>query len=112
MLDYLPRPENARNDSEAYALTVLGDSMHPRFKPGWRVIVSPRAPVAIGDDVVVQLIGAPDDNGQSRVVRVLLKELVRRGADTITLRQYNPPAEFQVPNSRVAHAHKIIGERY
>jgi phage repressor protein C with HTH and peptisase S24 domain len=112
VLDYLARPESLRNDSNAYALTVLGESMHPRFKPGWRIIVSPRAPVALGDDVVVQLCGAPDDQGQARVVRVLVKELVRRTADTLILRQWNPKRDFEVPANRVAHIHKIIGERY
>ncbi len=112
VLDYVRRPTSLRNDPAAYALTVLGSSMHPRFKPGCRIIVSPRAPVAIGDDVVVQLYGDADSEGDVRVVRVLVKELVKRTSDTVTLRQYNPATDFEVPTKRVAHTHKVIGEIY
>ena len=43
------------NDHGAYAVTIVGDSMWPRFRPGRRVAVSPKAPIAIGDDVLVKL---------------------------------------------------------
>jgi hypothetical protein len=46
VIDHLERPAAIANDRDAYALTILGDSMAPRFEPGERILVSPRAPSA------------------------------------------------------------------
>lgn len=106
VLEFLARPRSLSNDKEAYALTIVGDSMVPRYKPGERVAVSPRAGVAIGDDVIVQLRGEePDD----RVVMVLIKELVRRTSDHVELKQHNPATTFRIPLARVAAMHKVKG---
>jgi hypothetical protein len=50
VLEWLARPAQLASDKDAYVLTIVGDSMSPRFKPGERVAVSPRASVSIGDD--------------------------------------------------------------
>lgn len=105
VLDYLQRPVSLADDRESYALTIVGDSMVPRFKPGERVGVSPRSRVEIGDDVIVQL----RDVGNDRVQRVLIKELVRRKADVVVLRQYNPSCELSIERSRIVSMHKVRG---
>jgi hypothetical protein len=105
VLGYLARPASLAGDIKAYALTIVGDSMSPRFRPGERVGVSPRAPVAIGDDVIVQLRG-PEDDGE-RIKMVLIKELVRRTANYVELRQYNPDMTFRVEAKRVASLHAV-----
>lgn len=79
--------------------------MVPRFKPGERVGVSPRAQVDIGDDVIVQLRNGEDD----RVRLVLIKELVRRNASYVELRQYNPPVTFRVDRAEIVSMHKVKG---
>jgi phage repressor protein C with HTH and peptisase S24 domain len=108
VLDYLARPPSLAADDSAYAVTVVGDSMAPRFEPGEQAFVSPRASVGIGDDVIVQLKG--DDGGDSdRVTMVLIKRLVRRGAATVELAQFNPPLTFKVPAERVAAIHRVKG---
>lgn len=113
VLDNVARPASLARDHEAYALTVVGDSMWPRFRPGRRVIVSPRSAVSIGDDVVVQLRGNHGgDELRERVSTVLIKELVRRSASFIELRQYNPDVTFRVEAERVAAIHRVIGEVY
>ncbi|WP_197018400.1 S24 family peptidase [Sphingomonas sp. URHD0057] len=113
VLEHVARPVSLARDKEAYALTVVGDSMYPRFRPGRRVIVSPRAPVSIGDDVVVQLKGGPGEGDhRDRVSTVLIKEMVRRSATFIELRQFNPEVTFRVEQERVAAIHKVIGEVY
>jgi Peptidase S24-like len=107
VLDYLARPASLAGDKDAYALTIVGDSMSPRFKPGERVAVSPKAALAIGDDVIVQL---RNGNGEDeRISMVLIKELVRRTASHVELRQYNPEVTFRVPIARVAALHKVRG---
>lgn len=106
VLDYLVRPASLANDVKAYALTIVGESMRPRFRPGERVGVSPKAPVSIGDDVIVQLRG-PDGNDGESVKTVLIKELVRRTASHVELRQYNPDMTFRVETKRIAAMHLV-----
>lgn len=105
VLDYLARPVSLANDQDAYALTIVGDSMAPRFKPGEIVSVSPKSPVGIGDDVIVQLRGGEGDD--ERITMVLIKELVRRTADHVELRQHNPAVTFRIEARRVAAMHKV-----
>ena len=107
-LDRLPRPAGLAADPDAYAVTVVGDSMWPRFRPGRRVAVSPRAPVAIGDDVLVRLRG--EEEGGDGVRLVLLKELVRRSGASLELRQFNPDKAFTVDVAKVEAIEKVAGE--
>lgn len=101
------RPASMAEDRAAYALTNLGEAMWPRFRPGRRLLVSPVAAIATGDDVVVQLRTASE---AGRAVNVLVKELVRRSAKFIELRQFNPDVTFRVPAADIAALHKVVGE--
>lgn len=105
IIGQIARPESLRHDPQAYALTIVGDSMVPRYRPSERVGVSTKAPIAIGDDVIVQL-RSPDGDGE-RITMVLIKELVRRTARYWELRQHNPPITFRVPIERIAVVHKV-----
>lgn len=113
VLDHLPRPEKLAGDRKAYAVTIVGESMAPRFEPGEVALVSPQQPVAIGDDVIVQLRGHhgedADADHANRVTMVLIKRLVKRSARELTLRQFNPDAVFTVPIGQVASTHKVVG---
>jgi phage repressor protein C with HTH and peptisase S24 domain len=106
LVDRLPRPVSLANDHGAYAIVMLGDSMWPRFRPGRRVAVSPKAPVAIGDDVLVKL----NDGGKRGRIRVLIKELVRRSGSGVELRQFSPDTTFHVPSADIADIEKVVGE--
>jgi phage repressor protein C with HTH and peptisase S24 domain len=68
VLDYLARPPSLAEDPEAYAVEIVGDSMAPRYEPGERVFVSPKAAVRVGDDVIVQL-RAPHEEGRRSPAR-------------------------------------------
>jgi phage repressor protein C with HTH and peptisase S24 domain len=112
VLDYLGRPPSLAGDDDAYAVTVVGDSMAPRFEPGECAFVSPRASVGIGDDVIVQLrppAGAAAGEDADRVVTVLIKRLVRRTGGYVELRQFNPDTTFRVETQRVAKIHRVLG---
>lgn len=110
VLDYLARPPSLSGDPGAYAVTIVGDSMAPRFEPGERAFVSPRAPASIGDDVIVQLkdCDAQGDDAD-RITMVLIKRLVRRSAAFVELRQFNPDLTFRVPSARIAAIHRVRG---
>jgi hypothetical protein len=105
-IDTIPRPPSLAGDRDAFALTVVGDSMWPRFRPGRRVAVSPRSPVSIGDDVLVRLADSSNNSGEP----VLLKELVRHTASYVELRQFNPDTVFRVDAADVRVIHKVAGE--
>jgi phage repressor protein C with HTH and peptisase S24 domain len=107
VVNWLRRPPSLAGRSDAYALYVVGESMVPRFRHGEAVLVSQKQPASIGDDVVVQL-AEPDGEGNPEIVHVLIKQLVRRTADELRLRQHNPHIEFALPRSRVAHIHRVV----
>ena len=103
---HLVRPASLAGDRDAYAVTVIGDAMWPRFRPGRQLLVSPAAPIAIGDDVLVRLAGQETDGK----ALVLIKELVRRTSSLVQLRQFNPDVAFNVDAAKVEAVHKVIGE--
>ncbi len=109
LIDRLPRPNSLASDPDAFAVTVVGDSMWPRFRPGSRIAVSPRSPVRIGDDVLVRLRSgvSGEDGGYDRV---LLKQLVRRSAIGFEFRQFNPDLTFAVDAHDVDAILRIPGE--
>jgi phage repressor protein C with HTH and peptisase S24 domain len=104
-IDRVSRPQSLAKDSDAYAITMVGDSMWPRFRPGRRLAVSPRSPVAIGDDVLVRL-----HEKRAGGDLVLLKELVRRAATFLELRQFNPETSFRIETSEIESIEKVLGE--
>jgi hypothetical protein len=97
------RPNSLAGDSKAYAMTIVGDSMWPRFRRGRRVAVSPAAPIAIGDDILLAL---KSDQG------ALIGELVKRTNKSVELRQFNPDATFAVVADEIEALHKIVGELF
>jgi len=102
---HLARPPSLAGDRHAYAVTIAGDAMWPRFRPGRRLLVSPAAPIAVGDDVLVRLAGP-----SGGTANVLIKELVRRTDSIVELRQFNPGRTFRVEPPAVAAIHKVVGE--
>lgn len=110
LLERLPRPAALMADPDAYALTIVGDAMWPRFRPGRRIAVTPRSPVAIGDDVLVRLRQEDGDSGSAGGRLVLIKELVKRTHEFLELRQFNPDLSVRVGTERVDTIHKIAGE--
>ena len=99
-VEKIDRPSALAADADACAITILGNAMWPRFRTGRRLLVSPAASIAEGDDVVVRLAGGG----------VLIKELVRRSASVIELRQLNPAKTFAVNTADVTAIHKVVGE--
>jgi phage repressor protein C with HTH and peptisase S24 domain len=93
------RPAALAADPAAYAVTMAGESMWPRFRAGRRLLVSPAARVEVGDDVLVDLGG-----------HALIGELVSHSAGKIELRQYNPDVTFEVRAAGIAAMQRVAGE--
>ncbi len=89
----------ATNDPNAYALTISGDSMEPVYRDGDAIIVSPAAPVRVGDRVV-----ARDVEGA-----VMAKLLTRRTAAKIELTSLNPAHPvLSFAAAEITWLHRII----
>ena len=76
--DEIPFP--AVDDEHVYALEISGESMHPTYRDGTVIIVSPAAPIRRGDRVVVK----------TRDGEVLAKELKRKTTKSLELKSLNP----------------------
>ncbi len=86
-------------DANAYALNISGDSMEPVYREGDRIIVSPAAPVRVGDRVV-----ARGTNGA-----VMAKLLTRRTATRIELSSLNPAhPDLRFELKQIVWMHRII----
>lgn len=102
VIDYLRRPPRLRGITTAYGIYVSGDSMSPWRRNGEPVYVHPGQPVKITDRVVVQC-------GERGIVsEAYVKELVRRTATELRLKQYNPADELVIPMKRVIHIHRVL----
>ncbi len=110
LVDRLPRPTSLGEDAQAYAVTIVGDGMWPRFRPGRAVAVSPRSPVAVGDDVLVRL--RPPHEAPAGGEAALAGELVGKTSQFAQLRQFNPDRLFEVDISDIEAIHKIAGELF
>lgn len=98
-IGYTPRPANLGGVRAAYAIYMVGDSMEPRYEPGWLLHVNPFKPPIRGRDVVVY------KQGQA----VLIKQFVGWDGDTLVLRQLNPPDTLRIPRAEVRECHLVVG---
>jgi phage repressor protein C with HTH and peptisase S24 domain len=98
-IGYTPRPANLGGVRSAYAIYMVGDSMEPRYEPGWLLHVNPFKPPTRGRDVVVYKA----DNS------VLIKQFVGWESDTLVLHQLNPTDTLRVPRAEVRECHLVVG---
>jgi len=98
-IGHTPRPANLGGVRSAYAIYMVGDSMEPRYEPGWLLHVNPFKPPTRGRDVVVY------KEGQA----VLIKQFVGWEGDTLVLHQLNPPDTLRIPRDQVRECHLVVG---
>jgi phage repressor protein C with HTH and peptisase S24 domain len=95
--DEVELPQTA--DANAYALTISGDSMEPVFRAGDAIVVSPAAPVRVGDRVVARTADGA----------VMAKLLRRRTATRIELGSLNPAyPDLRFSVQELVWMHRII----
>lgn len=106
--DYMARPTGIAGRRDMYVVTVEGVSMVPRYDPGRRVLVDGKRPAKPGDFVIVQLKRPLGDAGDAEISSILIKKLVRKKPGAWVFFQYQPEAEFEVPNEKVHAVHPIM----
>lgn len=86
-------------DPHAYALTVQGKSMEPVYRQGDVIVISPEAPIRLGDRVI-----ARTTSGET-----LARQLARRTARCIDLTRFNPdhPPQHCTP-AEIVSLHRIV----
>jgi len=110
-IEYVKRPVLLNRIPDAYGLYVQGSSMHPALPDGEMLAITTKGALSTGDNVVVYLRpNGRDDDGQ-RARCVLVKELVKRTASYVELRQYDPPKVFRVDTSEVLQIHRVLTRR-
>jgi phage repressor protein C with HTH and peptisase S24 domain len=98
-IEWTRRPSVLQTVRDAYAVYMVGDSMMPRYQPGWLLYIHPFKPPTKGRAVVVTL-------GNNEV---LVKEWLSQTEATLWLRQLNPAQDLQIPLETVRDVHLIVG---
>jgi hypothetical protein len=112
LVERLVRPASLADDAQAYAITIVGEAMWPRFRPGRRIAVAPRSSVAIGDDVLVRMKPQVELQETGGAEPALIAELVGRTNEHLELLKFNPNSTFQIDAVKVEIIHKIAGELF
>jgi len=95
-------PPQLSEVSGAYAVSISGDSMYPRYEDGEIVFVDPARRVKKGDYVIAQI-----QNREGDPPLAYVKRFVRHNAGGLVLEQLNPPKELVFPHNRVCSVHYI-----
>lgn len=88
--------------SGAYAVSVAGSSMEPRYEDGEICFVDPKRRVKRGDYVIAQI--HQEEHGP---LLAYVKRFVRQNNIELVLEQFNPPKELRFASSMVASVHFI-----
>lgn len=89
--------------SGAYAVSISGESMSPRYEDGEIAFVDPRRRVKKGDYVIAQI--RVEEHGPPHAY---VKKFVRHNSIELVLEQFNPPKELRFPGNAVASVHFIV----
>ena len=101
--DYVRRPPGIQAADQIFGLYVVGDSMAPRYEDGDLIYVHKGRRPAIGNDVVVELVGSDGQPGHC-----FIKRLIRRTGRDVVPRQFNPDREVRISAGRVKQIYKIL----
>lgn len=89
--------EAVSSDPEAYALRVVGDSMHPAIKSGWYVLVEPGREPSPSDYVAVALTDG----------RKMVKEFLYCTGTEVGLQSVNGAKRLTLQLSEIATMHPV-----
>ena len=101
---WIPRDTRLEGIREAYGCFVSGDSMEPAYERGNLMLINPTATPGPGDDC---LFLREEADGTRHA---LVKRLVRRNANSWSVRQFNPDRTFSLAHKDWQKAHLVIGK--
>ena len=104
-IDYIRRSERMQGVRNPFAFYVIGSSMSPAIEHGDQVVVNPSLLPSVGKDHV--FLQTQEDG----TILALVKRLLRVGATSWKVRQFNPPKDFDLPKSKWAKALMISEKR-
>ncbi|NBB37665.1 LexA family transcriptional regulator [Sphingobium yanoikuyae] len=102
------RPPILNGKPDVYGLYVQGSSMDPAFDDGDLLVVQKTSAISVGDFVVVYLRPRDETDDGATAASVLVKRLVRRTAQYVELRQYQPDVVFRLPANDVLRIDKAL----
>ncbi len=94
----MPLPSQ-REDKDAFGLLISGESMSPRYMPGFIVFVHTRKPPIKGRDVVIELL----DGG------AYLKTYIGLEGDHYFFEQMNPQKRLKFKKSEIKRILPVVG---
>lgn len=97
-VDFVPRPYVLDKVKGAYALYMVGDSMSPKYEPGYTLYVNPFKPPRPGRGVVIF-------KKNNAVLVKLFKSISR---NEVVLEQLNPKRELRINRAEIDHLHLIV----
>ena len=103
-IQWVNRPEPLLTVKGGYGVFVVGESMSPAYEQGDIALIHPALPPRRGADVI--LVRQEPDGTR----HVLLKRLTGWSESAWRLRQYNPPAEFELPRAEWGELQTVVGK--
>ena len=104
-IDWIRRSERMQGVKAPFAFYVIGTSMSPAIEHGDQVIVNPSLLPTPGKDHV--FLQTQEDG----TILALVKRLLRVGATSWKVRQFNPPKDFDLPKAKWSKALMISEKR-
>jgi phage repressor protein C with HTH and peptisase S24 domain len=104
-IDWIRRSERMQGVQKPFAFYVIGTSMSPAIEHGDQVVVNPSLLPAVGKDHV--FLQTQEDG----TILALVKRLLRVGATSWKVRQFNPPKDFDLPKAKWSKALMISEKR-
>ena len=104
-IDWIRRSERMQGVKAPFAFYVIGTSMSPAIEHGDQVVVNPSLLPAAGKDHV--FLQTQEDG----TMLALVKRLLRTGANSWKVRQFNPPKDFDLSKAKWGKALMITEKR-
>jgi transcriptional regulator with XRE-family HTH domain len=104
-IDWIRRSERMQGVQKPFAFYVIGTSMSPAIEHGDQVVVNPSLLPQVGKDHV--FLQTQEDG----TILALVKRLLRAGATSWKVRQFNPPKDFDLPKAKWSKALMISEKR-
>lgn len=96
--EHLARPAQLAGVPQAYAVYIVGDTMEPVAYNGQVAYINPNRPPSPRGLVIVRM----------RDGKAMIKALVKQQIDLITVHQFNPPCDFDIPWEKIESVHRIV----